>query len=57
MSYVLNWDALVDEAVRRRKTEGLTQVQLAALAGVSAPTIISFEKGDKGLSQIGRAHV
>lgn len=25
MSYVLNWDALVDEAVRRRKTEGLTQ--------------------------------
>lgn len=50
MSYVLNWDALVDEAVRRRKTEGLTQVQLAALAGVSAPTIISFEKGDKGLS-------
>ena len=50
MKHVLNWNALIDEAVRRRKTEGLTQVQLAALSGVSAPTIISFEKGEKSIS-------
>ena len=28
----INWRAVVDEAVKRRKTEGLTQAGLAALA-------------------------
>lgn len=42
----LDWSALVEEAVRRRKAEGLSQRALAALAGVSAPTVIAFERGD-----------
>jgi transcriptional regulator with XRE-family HTH domain len=46
----LNWSSLVEEAVRRRKEEGITQIELAALANVSAPTVIAFEKGDKRLS-------
>ncbi|WP_179041785.1 helix-turn-helix domain-containing protein [Sphingobium lactosutens] len=46
---MLNWRALVDEAVRRRKAEQLTQRDLAALAGVSAPTIVAFERGNTRL--------
>jgi len=42
----LNWRALVAEAVRRRKQEGLTQAQLGAIAGVSQPTVWRFERGD-----------
>lgn len=42
----LDWRELVDEAVRRRKAEGHTQRSLAALAGVSVPTVIAFERGD-----------
>ena len=42
----LDWQALVDEAVRRRKAEGHTQKSLAALAGVSLPTVNAFEQGD-----------
>jgi len=45
----INWRAVVDEAVRRRKTEGLTQAGLAALAGVSRPTVVSFEQGEINL--------
>jgi transcriptional regulator with XRE-family HTH domain len=46
IEWPLNWRAVVDEAVARRKSEGLTQRELAALAGVSLPTIVSFEKGE-----------
>jgi len=42
----LDWQAIVDEAVRRRKAEGHTQKSLAALAGVSLPTVNAFEQGD-----------
>jgi hypothetical protein len=37
----LNWLELVDEAVKRRKSQGLTQEQLSILAGVSQqfPTV------------------
>jgi transcriptional regulator with XRE-family HTH domain len=42
----LDWRALVEEAIRRRKTEGLSQRSLAALAGVSVPTVNAFEQGD-----------
>ncbi|MBU7588065.1 MAG: helix-turn-helix transcriptional regulator [Sphingopyxis terrae] len=42
----LDWPALVDEAIRRRKAEGHTQKSLAALAGVSLPTVNAFEQGD-----------
>jgi transcriptional regulator with XRE-family HTH domain len=42
----LDWRALVEEAIRRRKAEGLSQRGLAALAGVSVPTVNGFEQGD-----------
>jgi transcriptional regulator with XRE-family HTH domain len=45
----IDWRATVDEAVRRRKQENLTQAQLAALAGVSRPTVAAFEQGDINL--------
>ena len=46
----LNWRALVDEALRRRKAEKLTQRQHAALASVSVPTIVAFDRGERTLS-------
>ncbi len=42
---MLNWQNLVIEATAIRKHESLTQRDLAALAGVSQPTIWKFEKG------------
>ncbi len=41
----LNWQDLVKQAIKRRKEERLTQDQLAVLAGVSKPTLNSFEQG------------
>ena len=41
----LNWSALIQEAINRRKAQRLTQEQLAVLAGVSKPTLNSFEQG------------
>ena len=46
----LDWPALVDEALRRRKEEGLTQREHAALAGVSVPTIAGFDRGETTLT-------
>jgi len=46
----LNWRALVGEALRRRKAEKLTQRQHAALASVSIPTIVAFDRGERTLS-------
>ena len=46
----LDWRALVDEALRRRKAEKMTQRQHAALAGVSIPTIVAFDRGERTLS-------
>lgn len=40
----LDWDALVTEAIKRRKEQRLTQEQLSILAGVSKPTLNTFEK-------------
>lgn len=40
----LNWPGIVEEAVRRRKEQQLTQKQLAVLAGVSGPTVNRFEQ-------------
>ena len=45
-----NWVALVKEAITRRQEEGLNQKKHAALAGVSIPTMISFEKAEKTIS-------
>jgi transcriptional regulator with XRE-family HTH domain len=47
---MLNWSALVAEAIRRRKAEKLTQKEHAALASVSVPTIIAFDRGERTLS-------
>lgn len=41
----LNWQSFVEEAVNRRKEQKLTQEQLSVLAGVSKPTLNSFEQG------------
>ena len=40
----LDWQSLVEEAVRRRKEQKLSQKKLAVLAGVSGPTVNDFEK-------------
>ena len=41
----LNWQSLIEEAIKRRKEQHLTQEQLAVLAGVSKPTLNAFEQG------------
>jgi transcriptional regulator with XRE-family HTH domain len=46
----LNWTTLVTEAIRRRRAEKLTQREHAALASVSIPTIVAFDRGEKTLS-------
>ena len=50
----LDWRGLVEEAIRRRKAEKLTQRQHAALASVSIPTIVAFDRGERTLS-LGKA--
>jgi transcriptional regulator with XRE-family HTH domain len=45
----IDWREVVDEAIRRRKKEGLTQAGLADLAGVSRPLVVAFEQGDINL--------
>lgn len=46
----LNWPEIVNEAIARRKQQGLTQKQLAVLAGVSGPTVNSFEQGKSSIT-------
>ncbi len=41
---MLDWDELVDQAIAIRKEEKISQRELAALAGVTAPTVIKFEQ-------------
>lgn len=48
-AWPLNWRELIEEAVRRRKAENLSQASLAAIAGVSRATVLSFERGDTNL--------
>ncbi len=40
----LDWQSLVEEAVKRRKEQKLSQKKLAVLAGVSGPTVNAFER-------------
>lgn len=47
--FCINWAAIVEEAKQRRRTQKLTQVRLAELAGVSTPTISHFESGKKDI--------
>lgn len=46
----LNWQAIVEEAIKRRKQQHLTQEQLAMLAGVSKPTLNGFEQGKTNIT-------
>ena len=46
----LNWPDFVDEVRKRRKNQGLTQEQLAILAGVSKPTLNRFEQGKTNIT-------
>lgn len=41
----LNWPGLVEEAIKRRKEQNLTQHQFSIIIGVSKPTLVDFEKG------------
>ncbi len=41
----LNWQSFVEEAIKRRKEQRLTQEQLAILVGISKPTLNGFEQG------------
>ncbi|MEI6187885.1 MAG: helix-turn-helix transcriptional regulator [Alphaproteobacteria bacterium] len=46
----LNWPEIVKETIRKRKEFGLNQKTHAALAGVSIPTMISFERAETTIS-------
>ncbi len=46
----LSWTDFVQEAVKRRKEQKLTQEELAALVGVSKPTLNKFEQGQENIS-------
>ena len=46
----IDWQSVVDEAVKRRKQQGLTQKQLAILVGISTPTLIRFEHGKTSIT-------
>lgn len=41
----LNWSYFVEEAIKRRKEQKLTQEEMATLCGVSKPTLNAFEQG------------
>ncbi len=45
----LDWQALVGEAIKRRKENRLTQKHLAAIAGVNHLGVIKFEKMQENL--------
>ena len=40
----LNWNLLVEEAIKRRKERRISQRRLAAIAEVSQPTVSRFEQ-------------
>ncbi len=46
----LNWPDFIEEAIKRRKLQHLTQEQLAILAGVSKPTLNRFEQGKTNIT-------
>jgi len=46
----LNWQAVIKEAIKRRKQQRLTQKQLAVLAQVSGPTVNTFEQGKTNIT-------
>jgi transcriptional regulator with XRE-family HTH domain len=49
-NFQLNWQEIVEEAVKRRKEQRMTQEYLALLARVSKPTLNAFEQGKDTLT-------
>lgn len=47
--FQLNWDAFVEEAVRRRRALKMSQKQLALIANISMPTLSRFEQNSKDI--------
>jgi len=45
----LNWDLLVQEAIRRRKERKISQRRLAAILEISQPTVSRFERQEKNI--------
>jgi transcriptional regulator with XRE-family HTH domain len=45
----IDWAEIVQEARRRRKAQGLTMRRLAAVANVSLPTVLRFEKSQRDI--------
>jgi transcriptional regulator with XRE-family HTH domain len=46
----LCWETIINEALKRRKAERITQKEHAALANVSIPTMAAFERGSLTLT-------
>lgn len=46
----LDWQALVEEAVSRRKLQKISQEKFAQLCGISKPTLSHFEQGKQQIS-------
>jgi|GEM_PF-4828624 len=46
----INWQEIVQTAKLRRKEVRISQQRLAALCGLSTPTISRFESGDEGIT-------
>jgi len=46
----LDWKNLVQEAIKRRQEQRLTQEQLALLVGISKPTLNRFERGKTNIT-------
>ena len=47
--FSIDWAEIVGEAHRRRKSQGLTMRRLAAVANVSLPTVLRFEKNQRDI--------
>jgi transcriptional regulator with XRE-family HTH domain len=47
--FQVDWAELVEEAHRRRKAQGISMRRLAALANVSLPTVLRFEKNERDI--------
>ena len=45
----LDWELFVNEAIKRRKEIGYSQRRLAAIAGISQPTLSQFEQKSEHL--------
>ena len=47
--FQIDWAEIVEEAQSRRKAQGISMRRLAALANVSLPTVLRFEKNQRDI--------